>query len=322
MNEADSHPTSETIERDVDLLDAYSHAVIDVVERVGPAVVSISTNGKAKSRGGTGSGVLFAPDGYLLTNAHVVRDATSVRVTLRDETTHHATVVGRDPPTDLAVLRLTEAATLPIADLGRSRSLRVGQLVIAIGSPLGFSSTVSAGVISALGRSMRAQDGHLMEEIVQTDVALNPGNSGGPLVDSRGRVVGINTAMIFGAQGLSFAIPVDTATWVVTELMTSGRVRRGYLGIAGQRRPIGKRDDLANDSGVQVMKVEARSPAMAGGIRAGDVLVALADKPVASVDDVHRVLSAWPRGAPMNVKLIRENALETIRVYPGESPPH
>jgi len=321
MNERETSESA--IERDGELLDAYSRAVIDVVERVGPAVVSISTNGDGRSRGGTGSGVIFAPDGYLLTNAHVVRDHKTVRVTLRDETTHHATVVGRDPPTDLAVLRVTEAPSLHIAELGRSSSLRVGQLVIAIGSPLGFSSTVSAGVVSALGRSMRAQDGHLMEEIIQTDVALNPGNSGGPLVDSRGRVVGINTAMIFGAQGLSFAIPVDTATWVVTQLMTSGRVRRGYLGIAGQRRPISKRTDIDHaPTGVEVMKVEARSPAMAGGIRVGDILVSMADKTVESVDDVHRMLSAWPLGAPMNVKVIRENAIHTIRLYPGESPPH
>src|SRR5919201_2746321 len=238
---------------DEELLDAYSHAVTTVVDTVGPAVVSVSL-----PRGG-GSGVLFTPDGYLLTNAHVVGRARSVKIGLPDGSTHDGNVIGADPATDLAVAHI-DGAHLPAAELGKSAALRVGQLVVAIGNPLGFSFTVSAVEVSALGRSLRAQDGHLMDGIIQTDVALNPGNSGGPLVDSRGRVVGINTAMILGAQGLSFAVPVDTAKWVLGQLMTIGRVRRGYLGIAGQNRPLARgtarRLGLAEDAGVEVMRVE------------------------------------------------------------------
>src|SRR5882672_9260331 len=208
---------------DEEVLDAYSHAVTSVVDEVGPAVVSVSL-----PRGG-GSGVLFTPDGYLLTNAHVVGRARSVKIGLPDGSTHQGNVVGADPATDLAVVHI-DGNHFPAAELGRSGALRVGQLVDAIGNPLGFSFTVSAGVLSAMGRSLRAQDGRLIDGILQTDVALNPGNSGGPLVDSKGRVVGINTAMIMGAQGISFAVPVDTARWVLGELMQHGHVRRGVLG--------------------------------------------------------------------------------------------
>src|SRR5438067_10168325 len=218
---------------DAELLDAYSHAVTSVVETAGPAVAGISA-----ARGG-GSGVLFAPDGYLLTNAHVVGALRTVSVNLPDGSTHQGNVVGAAPATDLAVVHI-DGNHFPVADLGRSGNLRVGQLVVAIGNPLGFSFTVSAGVLSAMGRSLRAQDGRLIDGILQTDVALNPGNSGGPLVDSRGRVVGINTAMIMGAQGISFSVPIDTAKWVLGQLMTTGHVRRGYLGIAGQNRPLAR----------------------------------------------------------------------------------
>src|SRR5919201_3984220 len=243
---------------DEELLDAYSHAVTTVVDTVGPAVVSVSL-----PRGG-GSGVLFTPDGYLLTNAHVVGRARSVKIGLPDGSTHDGNVVGADPATDLAVAHI-DGAHLPAAELGKSATLKVGQLVVAIGNPLGFSFTVSAGVVSALGRTLRAQDGRLMDAIIQSDVALNPGNSGGPLVDSHARVVGINTAVILGAQGLSFSVPVDTARWVIGQLMTVGRVRRGFLGLAGQVRPLPKRLarrlDLAVETGVQVMQVEASKPA-------------------------------------------------------------
>src|SRR6202171_5024959 len=222
-------------------LDAYSRAVSSVVDKVGPAVASVSVKSRSRFRPeGGGSGVLFTPDGYLLTNAHVVRGAREVAVSLPDGTrgtAPRAHVVGEAPATDLAVVHI-DATHLPAAELGRSAALRVGQLVVAIGNPLGFSFTVSAGVVGALGRTLRAQDGRLMDAIIQSDVALNPGNSGGPLVDSRGRVVGINTAIIMGAQGLSFSVPIDTAKWVVGELMTTGRVRRGWLGIAGQNRPV------------------------------------------------------------------------------------
>src|SRR5438477_3318321 len=206
-----------------EILDAYSAAVTGVVEKVGPAVASVSVKSRRRFREGGGSGVLFTPDGYLLTNAHVVRGARQLSVTLPDGSEHAAHVVGEDPATDLAVMRI-DGAHLPVAELGKSSTLRVGQLVIAVGNPLGFSFTVSAGVVSALGRSLRAQDGRLMDAIIQTDVALNPGNSGGPLVDSHARVVGINTAVILGAQGLSFSVPIDTARWVLAELMQHGRV--------------------------------------------------------------------------------------------------
>src|SRR6058998_1891350 len=226
---------------DRELLDAYSEAVIAVVERVGPAVASVSVAARREGGlpAGSGSGVLFTPDGYLLTNAHVVRGAKRVGVSLTDGSTLEASVVGADEPADLAVIAV-DGSRLPYAELGSSANLRVGQLVVAIGNPLGFSSTVSAGVVSALGRTMRATSGRLMEGIIQSDVALNPGNSGGPLVDSRGRVVGINTAMILGAQGLSFSVPIDTAQWVLGQLMTTGHVRRGYLGIAGQNLPLAR----------------------------------------------------------------------------------
>src|SRR2546428_1779539 len=223
---------------DGELLDAYSEAVIAVVERVGPAVASVAVAARqgGSPRGGSGSGVLFTPDGYLLTNAHVVRGAKRVGVSLTDGSTLEASAVGADEPTDLAVIAV-DGSRLPYADLGSSATLRVGQLVVAIGNPLGFSSTVSAGVVSALGRTIPATSGRLMEGIIQSDVALNPGNSGGPLVDSRGRVVGIHTAMILGAQGLSFSVPIDTAAWVLGQLMTIGRWPRGHLATAGQNPP-------------------------------------------------------------------------------------
>ncbi|MCU1283321.1 MAG: periplasmic serine protease, partial [bacterium] len=236
---------------DGELLDAYSSAVTSVVDAVGPGVVSISVRespsndgdpraAKRRRSGGAGSGVLFTPDGYILTNAHVVRGGGRWEVALTDGSTHMAQLCGADPATDTAVIRI-EGTGLPHAQFGESARLRVGQLCVAIGNPLGFSSTVSAGVVSALGRNMRAQDGRLMENIIQSDVALNPGNSGGPLVDTRARVIGVNTAMIFGAQGISFAVPIDTAKWVVGQIMSQGRVRRSWLGIVAQNRRIDPR---------------------------------------------------------------------------------
>jgi S1-C subfamily serine protease len=315
---------------DGELLDAYSSAVTRVVDEVGPAVVSISVRGprpegpgRGRHRGdGAGSGVLFTPDGYVLTNAHVVKGARTVEVALTDGSTHPAQVRGVDPPTDLAVVSV-EGTGLPHAALGDSGKLKVGQLCIAIGNPLGFSSTVSAGVVSALGRNMRAQDGRLMENIIQSDVALNPGNSGGPLVDTRARVIGINTAMIFGAQGLSFAVPVDTAKWVIGQLMTAGRVRRSWLGIAAQNRRIDPRVrhhlQLLQDAGVEVMSVEPRGPAAAAGVRDGDILLALDGKPVANVDEVHRALAQWPIGDALAVSLLRRLERLDLIVVPTEA---
>src|SRR5581483_5138914 len=253
---------------------------------------------------------------------HVVRGSKRLRVLLTDGSSHDATTVGADAPTDLAVVSVG-ASGLPYAELGTSATLRVGQLVIAIGNPLGFSSTVSAGVVSALGRTMRATTGRLMENIIQSDVPLNPGNSGGPLVDSRGRIVGINTAMILGAQGLSFSVPIDTARWVLGQLMTVGRVRRGYLGIAGQTRPLERglvrRLGLARSSGVEAVSVEPGGPAADGGIVLGDVLVAFGAEPTPTVDDIHRALNTWPIGTEATVRVVRAGALHTFRVSPREA---
>ena len=300
---------------DRELLDAYSNAVIGVVEKVGPAVVGVSV------KQGGGSGVLFTPDGYLMTNAHVVRDARSVSVSLPDGSSHGGHVIGSDPPTDLAVVHI-DGSHFPAAELGRSSTLRVGQLVVAIGNPLGFSSTVSAGVVSALGRTLRAQDGRLMDGIVQSDVALNPGNSGGPLVDSGGRVVGINTAVILGAQGLSFSVPVDTARWVLGDLMTAGRVRRGLLGLAAQNRPIDRRLARAygvlQKSGVEVIEVVPGKPADRAGLKPGDILLSIEGAAVESVDEVHRFLGAASIGRQLALRVLRGVTLLEIIVAPEE----
>jgi S1-C subfamily serine protease len=308
---------------DGELLDAYSQAVIGVVEQVGPAVVSISVSGRRRRGQGSGSGVIFTPDGYILTNAHVVQGAARLEVSLTDGSTNQAEVVGADPATDLAVIRI-HARDLPFAEFGDSSSLRVGQLAIAIGNPLGFSSTVSTGVISALGRSMRSQAGRQMENIIQSDVALNPGNSGGPLVDSHGRVIGINSAMILGAQGISFSIPIDTARWVVGQLMTVGRVRRGYLGISGQNRPISqpvaRKLGLSQASGVEVMGVEPGGPAAKAGLREGDIVYSLDGKPTATIDEVHRFLNEWPIGQALEVGMIRGRDFRTLTLVPDEVP--
>ena len=324
---------------DGELLDAYSSAVTSVVDAVGPAVVSISVRGSeqrgpgwGRRGGGSGSGVIFTPDGYILTNAHVVRGGARIEprsgrtmeVALTDGSTHAAQLVGADPATDTAVVRI-EGTGLPHAQFGESARLRVGQLCIAIGNPLGFSSTVSAGVVSALGRNMRAQDGRLMENIIQSDVALNPGNSGGPLVDTRARVIGVNTAMIFGAQGISFAVPIDTAKWVVGQIMTQGRVRRSWLGIVAQNRRIDPRVkrhlDLIQESGVEVMSVEPSGPAAAAGVRDGDIVLALDGRPVQSVDDVHRTLTQWPVGKPLPLAALRRLERVDVVALPTEAKP-
>jgi len=300
---------------DQELLDAYSHAVVSVVDKVGPAVTGV-----AKGRGG-GSGVLFTPDGYLLTNAHVVQGRGRVSVSLPDGSTHPAEVIGADPATDLAVVHI-DGTHLPSAELGVSSTLRVGQLVVAIGNPLGFSFTVSAGVVSALGRTLRAQDGRLMDAIIQTDVAMNPGNSGGPLVDSRGRVVGINTAVIMGAQGIGFAVPVDTARWVLGELMQHGRVRRGLLGLAAQTRPIDRRlaraHGLTQKTGIEVMEIVRGKPADRAGLKDGDIVLSLDGQVTQSVDEVHKLLGAASIGREMKAHVLRGTQLVDLLVTPEE----
>jgi S1-C subfamily serine protease len=309
---------------DEELLDAYSRAVISVVEKVGPTVVNIGVQ-KRDRRGqmgeGAGSGVIIAPDGFVLTNNHVVEGAGGIEVSLTDGNTHPAQIVGTDPATDLAVIRVL-ANGLPAAALGDSDRLRPGQLVIAIGNPLGFQSTVSTGVISALGRALRSPSGRLIENVIQADVALNPGNSGGPLVDSRGQVIGINSAMIYMAQGISFAIPINTAKWVAGELFTRGKVRRAYLGLAGQVRPISRRVqryfELSQESVVEVVSVEANGPAHRAGLREGDQIVALNGEPVSDVDDVHRLLAGREAGTRVKLIVIRRQKRFELPVVVGE----
>jgi S1-C subfamily serine protease len=315
---------------DAALLDAYSAAVVAAVERVAPAVVHLEVAMRAtdrrRSRGpnvGTGSGFIFTPDGFVLTNSHVVDGASAIRATLADGRVSTAELVGSDPDTDLAVLRIG-APLLSAAELGDSRELRPGQLVIAIGNPLGFQATVTAGVVSALGRSMRAASGRLIDAVIQTDAALNPGNSGGPLVNSRGEVVGINTAVIAGAQGICFAIPVSTARFVIPRLIREGRVRRSYIGVSGQTVRLSPRrvqvSRLASTGGVLVVEVERGSPAERAGLRPRDIIVSLAGATVASVDDLQRLLTDERIGREADLVVLRDGIQQTIRVVPSESP--
>jgi S1-C subfamily serine protease len=297
---------------DTEQLDAYSRTVISVVDEVGPAVVGIS---------GIGSGLILTPDGYVLTNNHVASATKRYEVHLRDEGTLLAELVGTDPHTDLALLR-ANGAGLPSARLGDSSQLRVGQLVVAIGSPFGFQSTVTTGVVSAVGRTMRAQSGRTIENIIQTDAPLNPGNSGGPLVDGRGQVVGINTAIVAMAQGICFAVPSNTAQRVVSLLLRDGKVVRGYLGITGEPWSLHRRLEryyhLDQASGVRVAGLDPNGPARRGGLQEADVLVALADHPIKGVDDLQRFLTDWPVGVPVEARIIRGTELLTRTVIPVE----
>jgi S1-C subfamily serine protease len=310
----------------IELLDAYSRAVTTVVDAVGPAVVSISTGTRSQISGsetrGDGSGVIFTPDGYILTNDHVVHGSTRLAVSLTDGASLEATIIGTDPATDLAVIR-AYAANLPFAAFGESVSLRVGQLVIAIGNPFGFQSTVSTGVVSALGRALRSRGGRLIENIIQHTAPLNPGNSGGPLVDSRGRIVGLNTAIIMGAQGIGFAIPSDTAKWVVSQLITHGKVRRGHIGISAQQRPITRRTarffDLMQNSAVEVLSVTRSGPAAKGGIRKGDLIIAINGTDITTVDHLSKFLAEWPIGEPVKVSVLRFQERLEIYVNPLEA---
>jgi S1-C subfamily serine protease len=316
-----SLPSSAIPQSDDDLLDAYSRAVIGAVERVAPAVVRIEVDGRAG-----GSGVIFAPDGLVLTNSHVVSNARRTVVTLLDGRAARADVVGFDPDTDLAVLRVevSAAATLPWAVFGDSAALRPGQLVVAIGNPYGFQHSVTSGVVSAVGRSLRARSGRLLEDIVQTDAPLNPGNSGGPLVTTRGEMVGVNTAMIHMAQGLSFAIASNTAQFVVSALVREGRVRRSFIGVIGQTVPIGRgvaRDhQLAVSSGVLAVTIQTGSPAERAGLRPGDILVSLGDRRSGGVDDLHRGLTAERIGVATPLAVLRGARRVLLTVVPAERP--
>src|SRR5476649_956652 len=297
------------------LLDAYSEAVIHAVDLVGPAVVKIDA-----ARGG-GSGVLFTPDGLILTNSHVVEQAGSLTVVMTDGRSMRADLIGQDADTDLAVIRVDGSA--PFATLGDSRVVRVGQIAIAIGNPYGFHHSVTAGVVSALGRSLRARSGRLMDDIIQTDAALNPGNSGGPLVTARGEVIGVNTATIMPAQGLCFAIASNTARFVAARLIRDGRIRRSYIGLAGQTVPIprgvARENQLAVTSGVFVVSVEPGSPAATAGLKDGDVVLSFAGTPVTGVDDLHRLLTEERIGEPTVVTFLRAARRRQITVVPAES---
>jgi S1-C subfamily serine protease len=311
-------------------LDSYSQTITRVVERVGPAVGFVAVRKRARDRlgrtregGGTGSCFAFTPDGYLLTNSHVVRGAAALSVTFPDGRNFDATLIGDDPDTDLAVIRVG-ANDLPIAALGNSGRLRVGQIAVAIGNPLGFQNTVTAGVISALGRSLRAASGRLMDDVVQTDAALNPGNSGGPLVNSAGEVIGVNTAIIPGAQALCFATGIDTARWVVGQLLTTGRVRRAFIGVAGATTPLPRRlqraMELAQASAVRVLDVQAESPARIAGIESGDLIVGYDGIPVTGIDVLQRSLDASRIGKLSVLRLVRGNRLLHLAVTPREQP--
>jgi len=307
---------------DATLLDAYSRAVVDAAELVGPSVVKIEVHGRNGRRAGSGSGFLITPDGFLLTNSHVVHGASKIEVILADGRRPDAHLVGDDPDTDLAVVRVY-APQLNPARLGQSKDTRVGQVAIAIGNPYGFHATVTAGVISALGRSFRASTGRLMDDVIQTDAALNPGNSGGPLVNSRGEVIGVNTAVILPAQGICFAIGIDTAKHVAAWLIKEGKIRRSFLGFGGQNVPLHRKlvrfHHLASPSGVLVISAEPNSPAAVAGLREGDILVEFNAQPIPSIDALHKLLTGELIGTPCSITVIRNTEKLTLQITPAES---
>jgi S1-C subfamily serine protease len=346
--EGESAPTSGA--GDEVLLDAYSHAVIGAVEKVSPSVVNIEVHqalsgqslpvqsvpgnrsgktraGEERERRGGGSGFVFTPDGLILTNSHVVHDARRIEVTVADGRRMPATTIGDDPASDLAVIRIDEPLVgepgLAAVVLGDSQRLRVGQLAIAIGNPYGFQSTVTAGVVSALGRSLRSYSGRLIDDVIQTDAALNPGNSGGPLVDSNGHVIGVNTATILPAQGICFAIGINTAKFVASRLLRDGRLRRSYIGVSAQTVPVHRRVvrfyDLLKETGAMVLSVEDGSPARRAGLREGDVMVVLEGHPVAGVDDLHRVLTDVRVGVSCSLTVLRYTEKLELKIVPEET---
>jgi S1-C subfamily serine protease len=306
---------------DGDLLDAYSKAVISAVEIAGRSVVHIAVQGQGR-RAGAGSGVVVTHDGILLTNSHVVSGARSIAVTFPDGRHSAARLLGVDQDTDLAVLRTDENSAAVPAELHDSKAVRPGQLAIAIGNPLGFEQTVTAGVVSAIGRSLRASNGRLIDDVIQTDAALNPGNSGGPLVDSRGRVIGINTAMIMGAQGICFSVASNTALLVLTQILTLGRVRRAAIGIQGQHtiipRHIARHAGVSQASGIRVMEVQKESPAAQAGILSGDLIIAIDQQTVTGIDDLLRLLDHRRVGKPAAVEILRRGERRTFTLLPVE----
>jgi S1-C subfamily serine protease len=335
--QAPQSATTPDVPNEDELLDAYSRAVTGAVEKVTPSVVNIEVHQSVQTRRsgsqerhGGGSGFLFTPDGLILTNSHVVHDAQRIDVNLSDSRKLPARLIGDDPATDLAVIQIDapagEGRNLTPASLGDSQRLRVGQVVIAIGSPYGFQSTVTAGVVSALGRSLRSYAGRLIEDVIQTDASLNPGNSGGPLVDSTGRVVGVNTATILPAQGICFAIGINTAKFVASRLLRDGRIQRSFIGVSAQTVPLHRRlvryYDLPRETGVVVIAIEAGSPALRAGLQEGDVIVSFADQPVAGVDDLHRVLSDIRAGVKTSVSILRGTQKLKVAVVPTAATTH
>ena len=333
-SEAVVQPSESSITNDATLLDAYSQAVVGAAEAISASVIKIDVaqaartrSGEPRERQGGGSGFVFTPDGLALTNSHVVHGATRIDVSLPDGQRFPAHIIGDDPATDLAVIRIglpsNGAPRLIAAPLGDSQRLRVGQVAIAIGNPYGFQYTVTAGVVSALGRSLRSYSGRLIEDVIQTDASLNPGNSGGPLVTSDGRVVGVNTATIVGAQGLCFAIGINTAKFVAGRLLREGRIRRSYIGVEAQTVPLLRRVvrfyDLPKESGVIVISVENGSPGQKAGLREGDVIVAMDGKPVAGVDDLHRLLTDARVGSVSALTVLRHTEKLDLKVVPEET---
>lgn len=312
-----------------ELFDAYSRAVVTATEKVSPSVVKIEIEQKARKvrgrempgQGGSGSGFIFTPDGFILTNSHVVHQATRINVVTQSGGRYEADLVGDDPDTDLAVVRINTPEKLAVT-LGSSNDLKVGQLAIAIGNPYGFQSTVTAGVISALGRSLRANSGRLIDDVIQTDAALNPGNSGGPLVDSRGRVIGVNTATIISAQGLCFAIAIDIAKFVAGRLIRFGRVRRSYIGLAGQNVPllrkIARFYGLANKNGILVVSMDDGSPARKAGLEEGDIIIGFAGEKIEGIDELHRLLNEERVGIRQTVTVIRRTEKIDLGIIPLE----
>jgi S1-C subfamily serine protease len=316
-----------------DVLDAYSTAVIKAAEKVSPSVANIEVRQRRRGRRGmdprlpqqlrgSGSGFIFTPDGFILTNSHVVHRATEIQITLSDGRRFEAELIGDDPDTDLAVIRIN-APTLAAAVLGDSQHIRVGQLVIAIGNPYGFQYSVTAGVVSALGRSLRSQSGRLIDNVIQTDAALNPGNSGGPLVTSNGDVIGVNTAVILPAQGICFAIPINTAKFVTGRLIKDGKIRRSYIGIGGQNVPLHRRTvrlhNLSAESGVLVISLEQNSPAERSGLLEGDVIVGYGSHRIASIDDLHRLLTEEQVGVRVPLTILRRSEKIVLDIIPEES---
>lgn len=313
--------------KDSELLDAYSNAVINAAESVSPSVVKIDVRIKSKNpreQGGSGSGFLFSPDGLLFTNSHVVHQASEIKVTFPDGRNFEADLIGDDPDTDLAVIRINPPKITALT-LGDSKKIKVGQLVIAIGNPYGFQYSVTAGVVSALGRTFRSANGRLIDNIIQTDAALNPGNSGGPLVNTKGEVIGVNTAIIPHAQGICFAISINTAKFIATQLINEGKVRRSYIGVAGQSIPIHRRivryHNLNSESGVFVISVEKNSPAEQAGLRDGDIILAYNGNNISSVDDLHKKLTEKEVGVASDLFILRGTEIIALKITPSEQKP-